>query len=177
MQGFLADNATMQTDSSHDLVGTLHKRAQDAANGPRQPDYRARAYEAAFAQGSDERAWSRVRLAADLRADGEKEAALRVLDEAWMLGASEDAERAIYTVAIALHCDLVLTQLPRSSAQSVEQPQSECPVVKSSDFARASARLYSELFKVTEDDEHRRRWEHYAAIAGKSAGAASALAA
>jgi hypothetical protein len=68
-------------------------------------DYRARALEAAFAQRADDRAWARIRLAAALRADGDTEAALSVLDEAWLLGSQDETECAIYTVAMAIHCD------------------------------------------------------------------------
>jgi len=155
LQGFPADNRVMTTDNTHDLVGTLNKRAQEAATATRQPDYRARALEAAFAQGSEDRAWACVRLAADLRADNENAAALSVLDDAWLLGPSEEAERAIYTVAIAVHCDLG----SHPTAEVIEREQAARSV--DGHFARAAARLYAELARSTGDDEHSERRQHY----------------
>lgn len=148
----------MSTDNTHDLVGTLQRRAQEAASGSRQPDYRARAVEAAFAQGSDDRAWARVRLAADLRADGDSAAALDVLDEAWLLGATDAAECAIFTVAIATHCDLGA----HPTAEVIEREQAARSI--DAKFARAAARLYSELFQATGDDPHRVRRDLYIAL-------------
>jgi hypothetical protein len=161
----------MTPDNAHDLVGALHKRAQDAAAGTRQPDYRARAVEAAFAQGPGDRAWARVRLAADLRADDQKEAALAVLDDAWLLRPCEEAERAIFTVAIAVHCDLGA----HPTAEIIEREQAARSV--DSHFAWAAVRLYSELSKVTDDEEHHQRREHYSEMIGESADGRSALAA
>lgn len=171
MQGLSVDNDVVSADNTHDLVGTLHKRAQEAANGPRQPDYRARALEAAFAQGSDDRAWARIRLAADLRADSEAAAALSVLDDACLLGPSEEAERAIYTVAIAVHCDLG----SHPTAEVIEREQAARSV--DAYFARVAARLYSELARATGDDEHGQRHKHYSALADEGPEANSAVAA
>ena len=138
---------------------------------PRQADYRARALEAVFAQGSDDRAWARIRLAADLRADGEFAAALGVLDEAWLLGPSAEAECAIYTVAIAVHCDLGA----HPTAEVIEREQAVR--VADAKFARAAARLYSELVRATDDEAHRSRRDRYIAMIDELEDSTTAVAA
>jgi hypothetical protein len=171
LQAFPADNSEMTTDNTHALVGVLHERARAAATEPRQPDYQSRAFEAAFAQGPDDRAWARIRLAADLRADDQKQAALSVLDDAWLLCPSDEAERAIYTVAIAVHCDLGAYP----TAVILEREQASRSV--DGHFARAAARLYSELLEVTGEEEHRIRRSSYSGIADESEGGRSVIAA
>jgi hypothetical protein len=137
------------------LVDALNRRVEEVGREVRQANFRARALEAAFARSGEERAWSRVRIAADLRAEGEHEQALRVLDAAWVLGPSEEVERAIFTVAIATHCDLN----SHLTAEVIEREQAGRSIdVK---FARAAVRLYSELASVTQDAAHHARRDHY----------------
>ena len=111
------------------------------------PDIPRRAVEAALATFTDERAWALIRLAADLRALGDRERALAVLDLAWRLEPSRQPAAAVFTCAIACHCDEgdVLT----ADVIASEQPD-EYRDVK---FARAACRLYATLLAETGEEK------------------------
>jgi hypothetical protein len=63
------------------------------------------AVRAALGATVDARAWALVQLAAALRRRGDVEGALHVLDLAWGLRPSPRVEAAVYTCAVAAHCD------------------------------------------------------------------------
>jgi hypothetical protein len=124
-------------------------RVPDFVWPKRVPDYPRRAVEAALATSTDDRAWALVRLAADLRADGDRARALRVLDLAWELGPSSAPAAAMFTCAIACHCDE--HELATAHMVASEQPGEHRDVR----FARAACRLYATLLAETGDE----RWK------------------
>lgn len=139
------------------LARDLHLRAATAAasGDERQVDVIGRVLTLATAQRSDDRAWALVRLAADLRALGRHEDALRVLDAAWFLQPSEHPELAIFTCAIAIHCD----REAHDVAVTLERDFAERGIDLK--FGRACVRLYTQLAALTEDDEHLERLAQY----------------
>ena len=158
MQGFLlkppdgrADGVGMSDSNGHeDLVGDLYAQLEGVALWPRRvPDLPRRAVEAALATSTDERAWALVRLAADLRAMGDQATALRVLDFAWAMEPSSEPAAAMFTCAIACHCDL--GDLFTAQLIAGEQPDDYRDVK----FARAACRLYAALLEETGEE----RWK------------------
>jgi len=112
----------------------------------------------AAATTADDRAWALVRLAADARASNEPESALRLLDSAWLLDPGPEAERAIFTVAIAAHCDggryeVAEILVSEQAARSID-----------THFAMAAARLYAALYAATRDDRFARLRDKFFAI-------------
>lgn len=141
------DNPTLDRD--------LHQRAVEAGHERRSADLVGRALELAVATTADDRAWALVRLAADLRALERHAEALRVLDVAWQLSPSEHPELAMFSCAIAVHCDRGEHEL----AIKLERGFSERGIDLK--FGRACLRLYAELYAVTDDEEHRARRDSY----------------
>ena len=92
----------------------------------------------------DARAWALVRAAGELRALRRYDDALQALDLACQLSPGEGAELAIFASAIAIHCDVgeyeLAVKLERSFAERGIDLR----------LARASLRLYSELFRCDE---------------------------
>ena len=123
--------------------GDTASAALESAAG-RQPDFVARALEAALATTSDQRAWALVRLAADLRAAGRPTVALRVLDEAFFLGHEPKTERAMFSSAIGAHCDL-----HQHSVGKIVERDSVKYFEPDYRFARAALRLFSESCSET----------------------------
>jgi ParB-like chromosome segregation protein Spo0J len=123
----------------------------------------SRAIEAALAESTDGRASALVRLAADLRALGRADVALRALDAAWELRPSEKTRREAFTCAIAAHCDLGQHVV----AEVVEREQAARSVDEA--FARQALRLYSALSRLTGlDVHHSRRALYLSLLAGSS---------
>ena len=112
----------------------------------RVPDFPRRAIEAALATGTDDRVWALVRLAADLRADGDQRKALSVLDIAWGMEPSAGPSAALFTCAIACQCDE--GDFVTAHVVASEQPD-EYRDVK---FARAACRLYATLLAETGEE-------------------------
>ena len=85
--------------------------------------------------------------------------ALWVLDRADELGAASEPTRAIFTVAIAIHCDMnqheIAVPLEREQAVRFEVD---------THFARAAARLYAELPEKTGEVTYLERRDHYVAL-------------
>jgi hypothetical protein len=79
------------------------------------------------------------------------------LDIASSLSPGFDAERAIFTCAIAVHCD----RREYKVAAKLERQQAERSIDLK--FARACARLYSELYGESEDEGDRARRDAYVA--------------
>jgi hypothetical protein len=142
----------MSDSNGHvDLLGDLHSRL-DGGEAPwprRIPDLPRRAVEAALASSTDERAWALVRLAADLRAMDDQRTALRVLDLAWSMGPSTHPAAAMFTCAVACHCDL--DDLYTAQLIAGEQPDDYRDVK----FARAACRLFAALLEETGEE----RWK------------------
>jgi hypothetical protein len=141
----------MSDSNGHvDLVGDLYARLEEVTPWPRRvPDLPRRAVEAALASSTDERAWALVRLAADLRAMDDQAAALRVLDLAWHMTPSAHPAAAMFTCALACHCDLGDLYTARFLAE--EQPDEH----RDAKFARAACRLYASLLAETGEE----RWK------------------
>lgn len=114
-----------------------------------------------------ESVWALVRRADALRALGDPGRALRVLDRAWALGPAEDAELAIYTCAIAAHCDL----RQHFTAVLIEREQVRRAI--DAGFARAAHRLYAELEETVWGELVDGRRQMYAALLELEAGAAA----
>jgi hypothetical protein len=135
----------------------LHARVVETATTDRKVDVVGRVLELAAAYRSDDRAWALVRLAADLRALGRHDDALRILDAAWYLEPSDQPQLAMFSCAIAIHCD--------RDAHDVAVTLERDFVDRGIDlkFGRACIRLYSELYASTEDQEHESRLESYRA--------------
>jgi hypothetical protein len=123
----------------------------------RVPDLPRRAIEAALATSTDERAWALIRLAADLRVLGEIDTALVALDTAWHLHPSTEPARAMFSCAIACHCDTAAYTKAETIAS--EQPE-EFHDLK---FSRAAVRLYSTLLEETGEERWAIYLDHYRA--------------
>ena len=80
-----------------------------------------------------------------------------MLDAAWHLGPSEQPELAMFSCAIAVHCD----RGEHAVAVTVERDFIERGIDLR--FGRACLRLYSELYQQTEDEEHLARRDSYRA--------------
>jgi hypothetical protein len=167
MQGFFLKSACSRADceamidsNGHgDLVGDLYARLEGVPPWPsRVPDLPRRAVEAALATSTDERAWALVRLAADLRAMDKQREALHVLDLAWSMEPSAEPSAAMFTCAIACHCDL--GDLYTGQLIAGEQPD-EYRDVK---FARAACRLYAALLAETGDERWKLELDRHVAI-------------
>lgn len=167
MQGFFlksacgpADGQAMSDSNGHgDLVGDLYAQLEGVPPWPRRvPDLPRRAVEAALATSTDERAWALVRLAADLRAMDELRTALGVLDLAWSMEPSTVPAAAMFTCAIACHCDV--GDLYTGQLIAGEQPD-EYRDVK---FARAACRLYAALLAETGEERWKRELDRHVAI-------------
>ena len=141
----------------HTLERDLHRRVVQTLGEGRTVDVIGRVLALAAAHRADDRAWALVRLAADLRALGRHDDALRVLDAAWFLEPSEQPELAMFSCAIAIHCD----RQAHDVAVTLERDFAERGIDLK--FGRACVRLYSELYAATEDDEHQARLESYSA--------------
>jgi hypothetical protein len=128
----------------------------------RVPDFPRRAIEAALATGTDDRAWALVRLAADLRADGDQRKALLVLDIAWGLAPSGGPSAAMFTCAIACHCDE--GEFFTAHVVASEQPE-EYRDVK---FARAACRLYATLLAETGEQRWKLELDRHLAVLDES---------
>jgi hypothetical protein len=90
-----------------------------------------------------------VRLAADLRAMREHRTALGVLDLVWHMKPSAHASAAMFTCAIACHCDL--GDLFTAQLIASEQPDE----YRDAKFGRAACRLYAALLDETDEE----RWK------------------
>jgi hypothetical protein len=146
----ISDDNTLDRELLELAAGTVRQR--------RQANLVARCMEAALATTADDRTWALVRLAADLRVLERYDEALFVLDTAWLqLEASEHAELAMFTCAIAIHCDREDLDI----ALKLERDLADRPDLK---FARACLRLYTDLCGETEDDLHRARRELYRSL-------------
>jgi hypothetical protein len=88
-----------------DLDEVLRARVLDLVRARGRGDMLDDAIEAALAPDADSRGWSLVRLAAALRAKGDLERALLVLDGVDSLGASPGVRAAAFTCAAGVHCD------------------------------------------------------------------------
>lgn len=99
-----------------------------------------------------------VRRADALLARGDPARALRVLDRAWALDRAGDAELAIYTRAIAAHCDLGR----HATAVLLEREQVRRAV--DADFARVAHRLYAEVAETVWGELVDGRRQMYAAL-------------
>jgi hypothetical protein len=139
------------------LDGELLGRAAERGSRTRQADLVSRALELAVATRTDDRAWGLIRLAADLRALGRYDDALRALDVAWRLSPGERPERAAFTCAIAIHCDRDEHLLAETLERQLVGREIDL------ELGLACLRLYSELFTLTVADEHRARREFYRA--------------
>jgi hypothetical protein len=117
---------------------------------------------------TEDRAWALVKLAADFRALGDLDAALRLLDTAWQARPGGRAERAIFTVAVAVHCDAGRHEV----AETLAREQSE----RSTDalFAMAAARVHAELWAASGLEEHALSRDRFLALAEAEAALASA---
>lgn len=117
-----------------------------------------RCLEIAAATRADDRAWALVKLAADLRRLERYDDALRVLDLASELLGDPRSELAVYTCAIAVHCDRSEHEVAIKLERQVVAGGVD---VK---FGLACRRLYSELHAKTGDEEHRARRDSYRAL-------------
>jgi hypothetical protein len=143
-----ADRRAMSESNGHtDLIDDLTSVIRQKTWPERVPDLPRRAVEAALATTTDERAWALVRLAADLRALGDRDRALGVLDLAWGLEPSTRPAAAMFTCAIACHCDE--GDLVTADVIASEQPDDYRDVK----FARAACRLYATLLAETGEEE------------------------
>lgn len=112
----------------------------------RVPDIARRVVEAAQARTNDEKAWALVRLGADLRVLGDISGALRALDAAWELRPTIEPARAMWSCAIAAHCDNADYLLAHRVAHQLPEGYHD---VK---FSRAAARLYATLLEETGEE-------------------------
>jgi hypothetical protein len=148
----------MSARSDDNLAGDLHRRAAEVARPKREADLVARCLELAVATTC---ARPRVRArqaggrSAETRAHDE---ALRALDVAARLPAEHRAELAIYTCAIAIHCD----RSEHDVAVELERQVVAAGVDRK--FGFACLRLYSELFAASEDEEYGVRRDSYRAL-------------
>jgi hypothetical protein len=129
----------------HGLDDVLLDQVRASTRATRVPNVAEHVLELVTANASEGRAWALVKLAADFRVTGERDAALRLLDVAWILGPSPRPERAIFTVAVAIHCD--------AGRHEIAQTLIDEQVGRSIDpeVAMAAARVYAELFAQTGD--------------------------
>jgi hypothetical protein len=150
----------MSDSNGHgDLVGDLYAGLEGVLPWPsRVPDLPRRAVEAALATSTDERAWALVRLAADLRAMDKQREALHVLDLAWRMEPSTVPSAAMFTCAIACHCDL--GDLYTGQLIASEQPD-EYRDVK---FARAACRLFAALLAETREERWKLELDRHLAV-------------
>jgi tetratricopeptide (TPR) repeat protein len=116
--------------------------------------------EVAASADVDERAWALVRVAGELRALRRYDDALQVLDLACQLSPDEAAELAIFASAIVIHCDVGEYELAVKLERSFTERGIDLRL------ARASLRLYSELFQATGDERTRERRDFYRAFVG-----------
>lgn len=145
-----ADCRGMSEHNGHgDLIGDLNSAIRQKPWPQRVPDLPRRAVEAALATSTDERAWSLVRLAADLRALGDRRRALGVLDLAWRMEPSAGPAAAMFTCAIACHCDE--DDYFTAEVIACEQPDE----YRDGKFARVACRLYAALLAETGEERWR----------------------
>jgi hypothetical protein len=124
----------------------------------RVPDFPRRAVEAALATSNDARAWALVRLAADLRANNDRKKALAVLDLAWSMEPSAEPAAAMFTCAIACHCDE--EHYLTAHVVASEQPDEN----RDTKFARAACRLYATLLAETGEELWKLELERHLAL-------------
>lgn len=116
------------------------------------------AVQAAGAGSEDERAWRLTRLAAALRKAGELDLAVDALEAAIALCPSDWAERALYTCAVAVHCDrdepeLAVTLGEEQMGRSLDER-----------LLHEMARAYYEALEATGLDVYREQWERISAL-------------
>jgi tetratricopeptide (TPR) repeat protein len=141
--------------AASDLSAVLVDRARLAAHGLAR-DVRGRAIAAAISPDPDSRCYALLSLAAALRKEGESETALTVLDAILALQPPPDVERAVYTVAIAVHTDRGDLDTARKLAEQTRREGVDPHLLS------ALARLYWELYDDTKLEEFRNEWRHAA---------------
>jgi hypothetical protein len=138
-----------------ELTRTLTRRVAEARNGNASltEDLVDRSVAIALARTPDERAWALTRMAAVLRRADRFDLALHLLDVADSLYPSEWPERAVFTCAIAVHCDRGDFRM----AQTLGEEQ----FARSVDLKLflAMARVYHALYRETEDPEYEGLWQ------------------
>jgi hypothetical protein len=138
-----------------DLPGVLRERLKDISRRPLPTDSFGRAIAAAIAPEPRDRCWKLVSLAASLRAGGDRELALAILDATVALGAPADVRHAAYTTAIAIHTDLGnLETAEKLARQELADEVDEY-------LLRTLARLYWELYDETGLEEYRSAWRRF----------------
>jgi hypothetical protein len=99
-----------------------------------------------------------VRLAADLRAVDERATTLTVLDLAWHMEPSTQPAAAMFTCAIACHCDL--GDLYTAQLIASEQPDD----YRDAKFARAVCRLLAALLEETGEERWKLEFDRHRAL-------------
>jgi hypothetical protein len=138
-----------------DLAGVLLERLKEVSRRPTPSDAFGRAVAAAIAAEPRDRCWKLVSLAASLRAEGDRELALSILDSAIALGAPADVRHAAYTTAIAIHTDL------GNLATAEKLARQELAAEVDEYLLRTLARLYWELYEETRLEEYRVAWRRF----------------
>jgi hypothetical protein len=143
----------------------LRERVRALCEAGRVPDLRARA--AGDLSHRDETAWAVVRLAAALRAAGDAEAGLRLLETAVRMRPGDRVQRAIATVAIEAHCDRGSARAAASLVRRLEDAAVD------ERLARAAARAYDRLVAETGDGRYAPLRDRWAALADELTAAAA----
>ena len=107
---------------------------------------------AAFADEGHRRGWEAVRVAALLRQEGRHEQALELLDDVVRHFDYGDVERAAYTCAVAIHCDL---GAPQTGITVGREVWNRGP---SPELGNALVRAYWDRFEQTGDLADRDAW-------------------
>ena len=140
------------------LVLNVPSQTPDYVWPKRVPDFPRRAVEAALATSNDARAWALVRLAADLRASDDQRKALAVLDLAWGMEPSAEPAAAMFTCAIACHCDN--DDFLTAHVVANDQPDA----YRDTKFARVACRLYATLLAETGEERWKLELERHLAL-------------
>ena len=111
------------------------------------------AIRAAIENGRDDRAWSLVKLAAQLRDENEIELARTAIDAAVALDAAPEPTRAAYTCAVAIHVDEGDLMTAKKLGEGLLAEGHDEYLLK------AMARVYWELYLKTEESAYRDRWQ------------------
>ena len=149
--GRCADSCAM-TDNGDFLSQVLLQRVQQTHKSQPRETVLDCAIAAAVAPDVDSRAWSLVTLAARLRAEGEYQRGLQVLDAAVAFNPSWEAQSAAFTTAAAIHCDLDDLDTARAICDET--------LAKGVDkfILSVALRVYWELFRSTKLREFHDRW-------------------
>ncbi len=111
------------------------------------------AVDAALELERPQRAWRLVKLASRLRKEGQYDVALRVLDAAVALDASDETTRAAYVCAMGLHADRGELEVARTIGEQLRRDSVDVFLLK------VLARVYYELWRSTSVEIYRDEWQ------------------